>query len=192
MDYKLIEIATIQTGIYRRPALNGDVIYLQAKHFDENGRLKSKEDIQPCIVQDNSIKQHILTENDILFAAKGDKNFACVFQKSLGMAIASSTFFIIKVRKTPGAPVVPEYIAWYLNHPRIHLYLKTQAKGSAVQSVSKKTLEELKIAIPGMETQRKILAFNKLVERERELTKQIVEQKTFLYQFMMLRLTKQS
>ena len=32
-------ITTIQTGVFAKPIPKGEIVYLQAKHFDENGEL---------------------------------------------------------------------------------------------------------------------------------------------------------
>ena len=47
---KLKNIAKIQTGIYKKPDFDGDIIYLQAKHFYENGRIGWKDFLHKKII----------------------------------------------------------------------------------------------------------------------------------------------
>ena len=188
MIHLLKDIARVQTGVFRKPDQDGDVKYLQAKHFNESGKLISPEYMIQTIKRDSVLEKHILINNDILFAAKGDKKFAFLYQQELGTAVASSTFFVIRIYNSN---VLPEYVVWYLNHSNTQLYLKAQAKGSALPSVTKKTLGDLKISVPMVEKQRKILAFNELVEKENALIQKIIKKKTALFQNVMYNSTKQ-
>jgi len=70
---KLQNICSIQSGIYVKPDFSGEVVYLQANHFDENGNLSSA--LIPNLFLTNQTKHHLLQPGDILFAAKGNKNF---------------------------------------------------------------------------------------------------------------------
>jgi len=55
---------------------------------------------------------------------------------------------------------------WYLNHPNTIKYLKTQAKGSALPSVSKSSLENLIVPMPVIKKQKKVLKLNKLAKKK--------------------------
>lgn len=189
MIHLLKNIAHIQTGVFRKPYQEGDVKYLQAKHFNESGKLISPKYRIQTIKRESVLEKHFLLNNDILFAAKGDKNFAFLYQQELGTATASSTFFVIRIYNSN---VLPEYVVWYLNHSNTQHYLKVQAKGSALPSVTKKSLGDLKISVPALEKQRKILALNELIEKENALTQKIIEKKTALFQNVMYNSTKQS
>jgi len=80
---KLKDIAKIQTGVYKKPDFDGDIIYLQAKHFCETGFLKSVDELTMDLKQTDKLEKHILKNKDILFAAKGDKNFAFIYDNSI-------------------------------------------------------------------------------------------------------------
>ena len=41
MRVALKHIAFIQTGVFAKPVKEGQIVYLQSKHFDENGILRS-------------------------------------------------------------------------------------------------------------------------------------------------------
>ena len=42
---------------------------------------------------------HILRQGDVLFAAKGTKNFAALYESKYHTAVASTSFFVIRVHK---------------------------------------------------------------------------------------------
>ena len=87
----LKDIATIQTGIFGKTESKGDIVYLQAKHFSETGQLHTI--LHPDLKADNITDKHLLRTGDVLFAAKGTKNFAAVFENHNEPAVASTSFF---------------------------------------------------------------------------------------------------
>ena len=68
--------------------------------------------------------------------------------------------------------------------------MKIQAKGSALQSVSKSSLENLMVPIPVMKEQQKILIINELAKKENFLLKEIMDKKEKLYQTLLIEYIK--
>ena len=161
-------IATIQTGVFAKPIPNGKIIYLQAKHFDENGELK--ETLYPDLNVENKIIKHLLKKGDILFAAKGTKNFAAWYENDNIPAVASTSFFVVRLMDKN---VLPGYLTWFLNHPNTQAVLKAQARGSSIVSISKAVLSELEIPVPDLIRQKLILKIFKLRNREKKLNQKI-------------------
>ena len=85
-------ITTIQTGLFAKPSGSGDLVYLQSKHFDEFGQLQTV--LHPDLKAESISEKHLLKEGDVLFAAKGNKNFATVFENHNEAAVASTSFFV--------------------------------------------------------------------------------------------------
>jgi len=165
---RIYDITNIQTGIFAKPADTGDIVYLQAKHFDENGQLAAS--LQADLSANGISDKHILKHGDILFAAKGTKNFAAVYEKYNLPAVASTSFFVLR---STDKNVLPEYLAWFLNHPNTLTLLKAQAIGTSIPSISKQVLESLEIKIPDVETQQTILKIANLRKQEKNLKQQI-------------------
>lgn len=168
-------ITNIQTGLFAKPIAIGNpvkmgqvVVYLQSKHFDESGRLQMS--LYPDLVADGIAEKHLLKPGDVLFAAKGKKNFAAVFEMHNRVAIASTSFFVIRLTDKK---VLPEYFAWFLNSPSTQTLLKTQAIGTSIASISKVVLEGLEITVPSIETQKAILQITKLHNKEKSLKREI-------------------
>lgn len=183
MQKKLASIATIQTGIYAKTVQEGDAIYLQTRHMNELGEID--QGLQPDLYLDEKIQKYLLQSGDVLFSAKGTKNVSGVYQTQLGRAVASSSLFVIRIKNE----ILPEYLSWFLNHPRTQNILKAEAKGSSPPSISIKTLYELTIQIPTHAIQQEIVRIHSLRLRENELTQQIAELKERLLQYRLYQST---
>lgn len=157
-------ITTIQTGLFAKPAGIGEVVYLQSKHFDENGQLLGK--LHPDLMADSISEKHLLKEGDVLFAAKGTKNFAAVYESQNPAAVASTSFFVIR---PTDKKILPEFLAWFLNSHSTQTLLKTQAIGTSMASISKVVLEGLEINVPNIEKQKVLLQITKLRNKEKSL-----------------------
>ena len=168
MKAVLKHITSIQTGVFAKPIQKGEIVYLQAKHFDEGGELS--ETLYPDLDFDSKIEKHLLKKGDVLFAAKGSKNFASWYENDKMPAVASTSFFVIRLIDKN---VLPGYLTWFLNHPGTQTLLKGQARGSSIASISKAVLLELEIPIPSTQKQELILRIFKLRNRERNLKQQI-------------------
>lgn len=166
----LKHIASIQTGVFAKPAPDGGVIYLQAKHFDEAGKIRAE--LHPDLMANTIPERHLLRRGDVLFAAKGTKNFATVYDIE-EPAVASTSFFVIRLEEEFKQRIIPEFLAWLMNHPVAQSYLKGQAMGSSITSISKGVLEELEISIPSNKKQQLILEISRLRNNEIELRQQI-------------------
>ncbi len=171
MKTTLKHIANIQTGIYAQTVSSGTVVYLQAKHFDENGNFYNT--VIPDLPLDNQTEKHLLNDGDIIFAAKGSKNFAARYESKNGQCVASSTFLVIKLNDEFRKRILSEYIVWFINHPRTQERLKTKARGSSIPSISKVDLQELDITVPPIESQRDIIKIDTLQKREQSIIRQI-------------------
>ena len=185
MQKQLKDIANIKFGLYVKPLDKGFAKYLQAKNFDDLGNLQS--DIDAFINIDNKNESHLLEDGDVLFVGKGFRNFAWTYYKSMGPAIASSIFYVIRVDKKI---VIPEYIATLFNsHKYQGLFLSIGA-GSSIPSIRKGEVENIRIKIPNLEVQNKIASISSLHSEEIKLSNQIIEQKIALFQGIINQIVK--
>jgi restriction endonuclease S subunit len=161
-------ITTIQTGFFAKTVAEGEIVYLQARHFDENGQMINI--LHPELKADDITEKHLLRPGDVLFVAKGTKNIAAVYESHNPPAVASTSFFVLRLFKEN---VLPEYLAWFINHPDAQKKLKGDAIGSSMVSISKAALEKLEISIPDVQTQRAILNIMDLRNTEKKLRQQI-------------------
>ena len=162
------DITHIQTGLFAKPAGIGELVYLQSKHFDEYGQLHSV--LHPDLAAEGIADKHLLKDGDVLFAAKGAKNFATVFENHNEPSVASTSFFVIRISNQN---VLPKYLAWVLNSHATQSLLKAQAIGTSIPSISKQVLENLEITVPSIEIQKAVLQISELRNKEKSLKLEI-------------------
>jgi restriction endonuclease S subunit len=183
---KLIkDITNIQTGLFAKPSDKGEVVYLQSKHFDENGKLLGE--LHPDLLANSISEKHLLKDGDVLFAAKGTKNFAAVYENQNPASVASTSFFVLRPTDNK---ILPEYLAWFLNHPATQKLIKDNARGTAIPSIRKTVLEDLEISIPSIEKQRTVIQLSALVRKENELRMNILQKRKQLIELQIINTIK--
>lgn len=187
MQKRIEQIAAISTGVYEKTNPAGDTIYLQGKHFDDTGRFRENNAVSPELQAGERLEKHLLHDGDILLIAKGEHNRACLYQSAIGRAVASSTFFVI--RPTIGG-LMPEYLQWYLNTAYMQGIFTALSKGTQIASLSKKALADIEIPLPPLQTQREILEVQRLLDKERSITSELIQLKDNMYQRLLLNLAK--
>jgi restriction endonuclease S subunit len=170
---RLSNIAQFHSGVYEKPAIEPDTLYLQAVHFSKHGLLDNT--VQPQLRINGKLEKHLLQDDDLLFAAKGLNNFAVVYHQSMGKAVASSSFLIIRIHDGVRRLIHPDYLAWFISHDKRIRLLHQQQLGTTIPSINMKQLAELEIDIPSLSMQEKIVAVQQLRDRERELNAQLEE-----------------
>lgn len=185
MVTKLKDIASILSGTYQQEVPDGDLLYLQVKDFTASHL--SKGELSPTVLKESRMTKHILQHNDLLFAAKGVSNFCIVYKEEMGEAIASTSFFVIRITT---AAIMPEYLCWYINTPPTLKALQSKAMGSSVPSISKEILMDWEISIPDIKRQHTIVECADLQSKAYQLEQHIIEKKKQLYLQTLLNATK--
>ncbi len=107
-----------------------------------------------------------LRQEDILFAARGSRNYAALIDQEQAQVIAAPQFYILRVN---GESLLPEFLAWQLNQRPLQTYFDRAAEGSVTKSVRRAVLGEARINIPPLEKQQQILALYKTLQKEKSL-----------------------
>lgn len=171
----LSKIVEIKTGCFAKPSPNSEIHYLQPRDFDDDGNLITQNFVG--INKDEINSNHILQTGDILFAAKGFKNFAFIYDDIIGPSVASTSFFVLRLQNKS---VLPEYINWFLNMDKTLTLIKSKAKGTSLPSISKETLSNIDIVFPMLEKQNHIIKLWKLKMYEKRLNQEIQHLKDHL------------
>ncbi len=187
MQKRLEDIASITTGVYEKGHPSGDTLYLQGKHFDEYGRIREDMVINPELQADERLWKHLLRDGDILLVAKGESNRACLYQKEIGQAVASSTFFVIRLKESG---LLPEFLQWYFNTGYMKDLFSGLSIGTQISSLSKKTLSEIEVPVPPLKKQKEMLETQRLWDKEKALTTELLNLKDALYQKLLLKQVK--
>jgi len=172
---RLKNLAEIQSGFYVRTDGDWDISYLQAKNFNEFGDLKEK--LVPEIKKENAQERQLLQKWNILFSAKWTRNFATVYKEDYGKCIASSTFFVIRIKDKN---ILPEYLAILINESQWTSYFKNSFSGGTIQSIPKQVLEEFEVYIPPKEKQEQTIQLYNLYKKQLHIYEQLKTKKEIL------------
>lgn len=162
------EIAHFRTGVFEKSRAFGSVYYLQARHFDATRQ--ALPTVVPELDYSPKLEKHVLQKGDLLVVAKGFEHFAAVFEELNAPAVASSTFIVARVTRPD---VLPEYLAWFINHPATQAKLSGAAKGTSMPAISISELANLEILLPDLPTQTKVMNVEKLRIQEKQLLHRI-------------------
>ena len=192
MQQKIKDIADIQLGYQFRkkiePERDGTYQVIQIRDFDENQNLNQEGLCRVTI--DQLSEKYLVNKNDVLFLARGHRNYAIPVMDSMERTIAASHFFILKIKSEK---VIPEYLAWFINQAPAQGYLHNLARrGSHMPIIPKSVFEDLKVHIPDIETQRKIVKLNTLIDKERTLLYNLREKRALLIRSLCLKAAKEN
>lgn len=176
---RLLGIANVASGYTFRERLDaypdGDVAVLQMKNIGPDDRVHTK-DLPRVGLVDLSPRQ-LLREGDILFRARGLFHTAAVVTEGVNNAVVAAPLMLIRVTSPK---VLPEYLRWFINHPRTQEVLKNLAAGSYVRTLNKAAVSNLEVPLPSLERQRQIVEIAELSQREKSLLAAIAERRARL------------
>jgi restriction endonuclease S subunit len=168
----LKDIAEVIPGYYFRTAL-------QSKNNASFFALQAKNIIGNEIINDNSLdrvdfRNHrsraIIRQNDVVISSRGIFRVGLVGIVNKNI-IATSSVFILRLKNKD---VKSEYLLLYLNSPEGQKQLFESSVGATIRSIKIRDLENIKIIVPNLEKQEKIVEVhytnNKL---QRALSKKI-------------------
>src|SRR5690554_1442592 len=173
---KLSIIASIYSGLSFREKVTripeGDVGVVQLRNLSND---YSSIDTDLDRIADNGIKtKYFLSEGNILLVGKGGNNHAVIVNSEINKMVASSSFFIIKI-KTDN--IKPHYLHWYLNSSLAQNELKKQQSGTYTPTLKISALQELEIPVPPVATQMNIGKIYQLQLREKRLQNQLIDKR---------------
>lgn len=172
MYCKLGEIAEISFGSYEKPKSEGSIKYLHAGHFDSFIKPTKFENSYVELSPKN--KKYLLRSNDVILAGKGYRTFAWSYVEDIGKAMPSSLFYTIR---TDSKKVLGEFLALFINSDETQYKLKNIGAGATITSIPKKELEQVKIYLPDLDEQRRIVEFARLLDDEVLLIESLLHKK---------------
>ncbi|WP_232081193.1 MULTISPECIES: restriction endonuclease subunit S [unclassified Variovorax] len=108
-----------------------------------------------------------LAPEDLLFVARGTRFYASCVGELPGPAVCGPHLFHLRVK--PGRNLLPAFLAWHINQAPFQRDLQRAAEGSSQLSVRRPVLESLRIGLPSLADQERIVALARLAQRERQL-----------------------
>ena len=175
----LQSIAAIQPGYPFRGKLeldgNGDAFVVQYRHLvvgetlhDQQGKTLDR------VTLPGRKRPEYLRSGDLLFMAKGTRNDAAVVRQLPHNTVCTPNFY--HIRLTPSVcNVMPEFLAWQLNHVDAQRYFAMCSQGSVAPSITKSQLGNLPIVVPPIEQQTLMVKLADAATREQQLLNQLIE-----------------
>lgn len=183
----LADCAAIRQGYQFRSKVRSDpdgtVPIVQMADIVE-GRAVNWASLQ-TVSEDKMKPEHYLKEGDLLFCARGANNYSFVLdQVPCKNPVAVSQFLIVQTNREK---LLPEYLAWYLAQKDALDYLKSNTLVSTVPLINKRTLEEMEIPLPPIETQNAIAKVYTLSLREERITRDLLRLKKRMIDAVMMK-----
>jgi len=190
---ELKKLATIQSGYINRgkiePRDDGTCLLLQAKDVDA-GQPSYRTDALVRFMPSLSGKDWFLKHGEILFMARGARNFSVLMGELPENVLAAACFFIVRVSSPE---ILPKYLCWYLNQLPVEEYLsRFSGRGVHMPVVRRAVLESIDIPLPPLAIQEKVSETDKLLQIEQGLYKKLAEKRKYLITEICLRAIRQS
>ncbi len=181
----IANIAEIQVGYQAQKGIeerfDGSHGLIQSRDFDRDHSLNAKSLIS--FNPDRNPELYSVNKGNILFQARGTEHFSYHIDLDLINTIASNSFYILRISDKN---ILPAYVSWWLNQSPAQQYFYTNAGSSMMSFISKTTLSNLKIQIPKISIQQKIVEIVKLLKQEYFLTNKLVHKRSRLIQAVCL------
>ncbi len=116
-----------------------------------------------------------IKSGDVLVLARGERPYALVTPAWPWPALASSSFYVVRVRPEY---LLPEYLAWYLNTPGIAGRLMEATRGAKIRWLPRSALLELAVDAPSLARQKDVAVAAALVGEEDRLHAELSAERT--------------
>ena len=164
----LSSLAAISTGFHYRSRIVGNEAgeWRVAQGREVRADLTWDVAAMPRVSPGPAERRARLKPGDVLVLARGDRPYAMVAPDWPWPALASSSFYILRVRREH---LLPEYLAWYLNTPGVAGKLMEATRGVKIRWLPRSALLELPVEAPSLARQQDVVAAAALVAAEDRL-----------------------
>lgn len=180
---KLSDIAEIRSGYTFREKIVEVELSQANAHIAQIKDVREIAEVNQSLLLDPSQlpfiewqgkKSALIPSGTVILPSRGSRGG--YFRASCISENANSTFPLIVTSQflviTPKKGVLPEFLCWSLNQPKIQFWLSQGAgsQGSSMAVMLKTNIgSEISLSIPSIETQEKIIRIHQLWEKEQEL-----------------------
>ncbi|HCG7089205.1 TPA: restriction endonuclease subunit S [Vibrio parahaemolyticus] len=172
-EVSLGSIASIRLGQNVKeaePSSNTGIRLIRIKEVNA-GYLKETSDLPFADIDSDKVKAWI-EPDDILLPTRGLRMSAMLIQSTTEPLMTTNHIAIIKVMHDR---ILPEFCLWYLNSPEGQLALENQRKATTtVPQISNKDLMNVKIPMPSLVVQSKIVEMNSNWLKQEEIYKRLM------------------
>jgi len=167
---KVFDLVNVRMGFGFRSKLEddpkGNVRVIQPKDIENNGVLNMQHLCRVCMPVLKPNQQ--LIKGDVLLTSRG-KFISAVYSKSMKKkCVASGSLLVLRVQENKA--VLPEYLALYFNSKKGQRAFQRIMECSTIPSLNRSRLEEMKLMVPDLTTQKKLVALEQCKQRYAQLT----------------------
>jgi hypothetical protein len=183
----LSTICEVQTGYTARtrlePAKDGGIPAVQLR--DLHGEEEYDPSEAALYILGPSFERYWAGPGDVLFRSRGERNTAvAIAHGAKGAAVA--VLPLIVLRPNPDL-VDARYLTWFINQGASQRYFDKCARGTSLRMIPKGCLDDLKVSVPDLATQRLVVELAELARREHALAVELADRKLELTSFALLR-----
>ena len=155
---------------------DGTLVVLQQKDISVLAAIGSE---QPAEVVPDGVarinatatyQRHRLRPDDVLLQMRGGQFLAVVFAGN-HPAIAAQGVAVIR----PAPVLLPQFLCWFLGHPKTTGKLRSLAGGTHIPFLSKKALTAYAIPVPPLDLQQRVVEAHTIRCRHREAMQRLIE-----------------
>lgn len=115
-----------------------------------------------------------LQDGDVLFAARGGRNYATCLTGVPPRTVCAQYFFVLRRKDEATRTVLPAYLAWHMNSRPSQRYLASNAEGTDQLSIRRTILEDMPIAVPALDRQQLVVSLAEAANQERRCLEALI------------------
>lgn len=174
INFKTVSVvASVSAGFPLRRTVDaletGDTAIVQMRNVDASAGVDW--DTTSKVILPTKRKPNLLQNGDVIFAARGAKNYAVALENVPHAAVCSPHFFVLRIKN--GCD--PAFLAWQINQKPAQEYFKRTATGSHILNIRREVIENLKVALPSLDQQRTIVQHFQAATAERQALEELIK-----------------
>ncbi|CBK76653.1 Type I restriction modification DNA specificity domain [[Clostridium] cf. saccharolyticum K10] len=189
---KLQDYASVRSGLVlsRKQSQNSSVYkypLINLRCIQQDGTIDLNE-VDIYEAKEPLKKEYISQKGDIIVRLTAPYTAVLIDSTTSGMVI-SSNFVVIRVENDC---LLPEYLFWLLNTQKIKRQMYENATSNMLGAVKAKFLTDFELQVLSVEDQFKIGQLNLLAQKESQLFKELVVEKTKYYDSLLAEVYKKA
>jgi len=179
LKYILRDIATVRTGLVlsrkkAKPMSSSVHRYEQVSIRCFGSPIRLDREYTEIFEADKAVDERYLTrEGDVLVRLRAPATAVYVGNDAEGLLVSS----LLAVIRVSDENILPKFLAHYLNSETAQHLLRRDIKGTTIPMLKTRDLDELKIVIPPLEIQKRLVTYLNASQKEQELLRKLMDQK---------------
>jgi hypothetical protein len=155
----------------RRSVPDGNTLLDQTKNISPDGNLQTSQLARARIAL--LAVEHRLCRGDLIFRSWGDNNTTALVGAMAERAVCVAPLIVLRI--LPNVAVLPGYLHWFMNLSLTRSHINNYPRERTSRVISPALLAGLKVVVPAINRQEKILQIAQLDLQARAMEDRIVE-----------------